>query len=672
VKLNILLIGGFLIVAILCGVVGYIAIDTFGNVEEVNAELQADIVPSAILMVEAQKKANKVHLKEMEYIVYRKYKEKAVEIKEELKKAMDELKELVDKHFEFARHISKEKRKNAQQFLDEVAIFNYAVNGIIAFIDFQVGYTEEINKQIAEMEEETVGSAYRVLAENLMEHKIEHMQELEDANKTVTEAHITSRNTILVTTLIIIILAIALGLFISCSITKPITKLREGAIEIGKGKIETKIEITSKNEIGELATAFNQMTENLKKITASRDELNKEITEREQAEEEVNRLHRFLQNISDSMPSVLVGVDLEGRVTHWNLRAEAVTGVTSEDAQSQLIEKVFPAMETQMEKVRQVIQERRPHKEERKESYVDGEKHFSDVVIYPLTTNGAEGAVIRVDDVTSRVRIEQMMVQSEKMLSVGGVAAGMAQEINNPLAGILQSAQVILEQLSQDLPANRKAAEESGTSMETINTYMGKRRIPDLLEAVLTSGKRAADIVESMLNFSRKSESAFAPENLAELLDRTVVLAGSDYDLKKKFDFRQIRIEREYDADLPKVVCEGKEIQQVLLNILRNGAQVMAEQKSPAEPPQFIVRTFRDGDMARVEIEDNGPGMSEEVRRRVLEPFFTTKEVGVGTGLGLSVSYFIISQNHGGTMTVESTPGKGAKFIIALPLGRRA
>ena len=140
-------------------------------------------------------------------------------------------------------------------------------------------------------------SAYRALAENLMEHKVEHMQELEDANKTVTETHITSRNTILITTLIIIILAIALGLFISYSISIPITKLREGAIEIGKGKIGTKIEITSKNEIGELATAFNQMTENLRKTTASRDELNKEINERKLAEEELEKHRDHLEEL---------------------------------------------------------------------------------------------------------------------------------------------------------------------------------------------------------------------------------------------------------------------------------------------------------------------------------------------------------------------------------------
>lgn len=120
------------------------------------------------------------------------------------------------------------------------------------------------------------------------------------------------------------------------------------------------------------------------------------------------------------------------------------------------------------------------------------------------------------------------------------------------------------------------------------------------------------------------------------------------------------------------VPCKGAKIQQVLLNILRNGAQAMQEamEKNNEYKPKFILRLFREteANMLCIEIEDNGPGMDEKIRKRIFEPFFTTKPVGDGTGLGLSVSYFIITEDHGGEMTVESTPGFGAKFIIRLPL----
>ena len=165
--------------------------------------------------------------------------------------------------------------------------------------------------------------------------------------------------------------------------------------------------------------------------------------------------------------------------------------------------------------------------------------------------------------------------------------------------------------------------------------------------------------------------SMISSSSLADLLDKTIDLAATDYDLKKEYDFKLIQIIREYQDDLPMVPCEAGKIQQVLLNIFRNGAQAM--QEAGTRRPKFIVRTRfdRESHRACMEIQDNGPGMDEETRKRIFEPFFTTKPVGVGTGLGMSVSYFIIKENHGGDMQVESRPGEGSKFIICLPVERR-
>ncbi|MDM8518212.1 ATP-binding protein [Desulfobacterales bacterium HSG16] len=170
-----------------------------------------------------------------------------------------------------------------------------------------------------------------------------------------------------------------------------------------------------------------------------------------------------------------------------------------------------------------------------------------------------------------------------------------------------------------------------------------------------------------MLSFSRKSDSRFITHDMAELLEKAIDLAASDYNLKKKYDFRKIEIVREYDPDLPETPCEESKLQQVFFNILKNGAQAMTK-NSENISPKFILRTCLDRDMARIEIEDNGPGMDKATCKRVFDPFFTTKKVGFGTGLGLSVSYFIITENHGGNLFVSSTQGKGAKFSIILPI----
>ena len=146
-------------------------------------------------------------------------------------------------------------------------------------------------------------------------------------------------------------------------------------------------------------------------------------------------------------------------------------------------------------------------------------------------------------------------------------------------------------------------------------------------------------------------------------------LAENDYDLKKKYDFKVIEIRRDYEQNLPAVGITETEIEQVFLNIFKNAAQAMADKDFTDERPTLTLRTRKDGEFVRVEVEDNGPGMDEDVRKRVFEPFYTTKRVGLGTGLGLSVSYFIITRNHEGEFLVESEEGKGSKFIIRLPAG---
>jgi len=268
-------------------------------------------------------------------------------------------------------------------------------------------------------------------------------------------------------------------------------------------------------------------------------------------------------------------------------------------------------------------------------------------------------------DVTEHKRTQEMIVQSEKMLSVGGLAAGMAHEINNPLAGILQNSQVMQNRISNKTQKNEEAARESGTTMESIRAFHEKRGIFKMIEAVIQSGQRAAKIVDNMLSFSRKEKSQKVSILLSELLDKTIELAENDYDLKKQQDFRQIEIIREYDKTEPVVLCESSKIQQVFFNILKNGTEAMTD--ASIKNPRFTLRIMHDRKMVTVEIADNGPGMDEDTRKRVFEPFFTTKDVGIGTGLGLSVSYFIITDNHGGSMNVETAPGQGTKFTIQLP-----
>ncbi|WP_162459091.1 PAS domain S-box protein [Desulfosarcina ovata] len=391
-----------------------------------------------------------------------------------------------------------------------------------------------------------------------------------------------------------------------------------------------------------------------------------DITRQKQAEEELRQLRNYLSNIIDSMPSILVAVDRDGKVTQWNRQTEKTTGLSFEKARFQPLTKVFPRLSGEMDRIGASIRERRVISSPKVTFELGNEIRYEDITIFPLVGNGVKGAVIRLDDVTQQVRLEEMMIQSEKMLSVGGLAAGMAHEINNPLAGILQNASVLRNRLMGDLPANRQAAEAAGITPAAIRHYLELRRLPDMIDGIHESVNRAAAIVRNMLSFARKSDRIFSSQDLGVLLDRTLDLVQTDYSMKTHYDFKHIHINREYDP-APPVLCEATKLQQVFMNILKNGAEAMAGVTDASASPTFVLCIRDDDNWVQVEIEDNGPGMDEKTRRRIFEPFFTTKPVGQGTGLGLSVSYFIIAEDHGGEMRVHATAGGGTCFVIRLP-----
>jgi len=393
-----------------------------------------------------------------------------------------------------------------------------------------------------------------------------------------------------------------------------------------------------------------------------------DITQAKEAEFEMFRVRHLLKNIVDSMPSVLVGLDTEGKINQWNQEAARITGITPEHAYGEELERVLPQLKEHMGMINLAVREQEPQKIEKAIFSIDNEERYVDIMVYPILFESIEGTVIRVDDITERVRMEEIMIQTEKMMSVGGLAAGMAHEINNPLGGILQSTQNIFRRISEELPANLETARELGTDLQTVKNYLEQRKILQFLESINHSGQRASKIVNNMLTFSKNVESEFTTLDLSELLEQTVELANHDYDLRKKYDFRNIDIIKDIEQDISAVPCVPTEIEQVVLNLLRNAAQAIHQGTAEGKHPYIVLSLREQNSSVLIEVRDNGPGMEEDVRKRVFEPFFSTKEVGVGTGLGLSVAYFIITNNHKGTMTVSSSPGKGTRFTITLPL----
>ncbi len=392
---------------------------------------------------------------------------------------------------------------------------------------------------------------------------------------------------------------------------------------------------------------------------------------RHRVEKALKRAQNYIVSIINSMPSIIVGVDTRGCITNWNLKAEQEGKISTEEAMGKSFSRVFPRFASQMEQINEAIRNQKTAHFVKTHEASQEQSLYEEIYVYPLITDEAEGAVIRVDDKTEQRKFEEMMIQNEKMLSVGGLAAGMAHEINNPLSAMVQNAQVALQRINTENPANLRAAEKAGVPFSRIQSYIKERDIPQQLYMIREAGTHAKEIVMNMLNFAHRGDADRSNHDPIKLLDRTIELASIEFNLKKNNDFKKIKLVKEYGSDIPLIPCEAGKIRQVYFNILSNGAAAMYEKQRLLQgeyTPQFTFRASREEETIRIEISDNGIGIPEEIKSRIFEPFFTTKPVGEGTGLGLSIAYYIITESHGGTMEVESLKDVGTTFIINLPL----
>ncbi|WP_095078566.1 HAMP domain-containing sensor histidine kinase [Pseudomonas sp. Irchel s3h17] len=477
-------------------------------------------------------------------------------------------------------------------------------------------------------------------------------------------------------------------------ITQPIHQLEELSRQVTREEnYALRAARGNHDEIGSLAEAFNTMLSRIEareqQLKRARDDsqaaydqaqglaeetrhtnrkLELEVQVRSKIEKKLTGFQNYLNSIIDSMPSALIALDEQLYVTQWNQEASALSGTRLDEALNQPIFLAFEPLKPFLPQLRETVEQHSVVKIERVTWTRDEEaKHYA-LTFYPLMGGAGRGVVIRIDDITQRLSLEEMMVQSEKMLSVGGLAAGMAHEINNPLGAILHNVQNIRRRLSADLPKNIETAEQLGLELDSVNQYLQHREVPQLLDGIQQAGARAAKIVTHMLSFSRRSNRQMAPCDLPALIDQAVEIASNDFDLTIGFDFKGQAIVRQFDPQLGPVPGTANELEQVLLNLLKNAAQAIHQREDDREPGRIILRTRLNPPWAEIQVEDNGIGMSESVRKRTFEPFFTTKEIGQGTGLGLSVSYFIITNNHKGQMEVQSTQGQGTCFTLRLPL----
>lgn len=410
-----------------------------------------------------------------------------------------------------------------------------------------------------------------------------------------------------------------------------------------------------------LETRVNERTQKLREIN---NELYDEIRKHQETETKLRQMQDYLQSIINSMPSILIGITPDNRITHWNSSAEIVTGQSQKDVIGKKLWDVVPENILPPSMIEDALHKKTVIHHEKHQHFANGETQFCDITLYPLISEDYSEIIIRIDDVTFQCLMENRAVQNEKMLSLGEMAAGLAHEINNPLGAILQNVQNIQRRFSARLEKNIRTAEQTGVQLQQLEAYLEARGINTFLENIRDAGERSAKIVANMLEFSYAGENQVCID-INELLRHCLEL--SEGGIRKAYG--NIRLNTEFSEASPQVRGSPGEIQQVILNLLKNAAQSFKGKIfNQPDSPQIILSTEIKGDLCEINIIDNGCGIPPAMIEKIFTPFFTTKEIGRGTGLGLSICYFIITEHHRGRIEVSSTPDKGTRFTITLPL----
>jgi two-component system, NtrC family, sensor kinase len=355
---------------------------------------------------------------------------------------------------------------------------------------------------------------------------------------------------------------------------------------------------------------------------------------------ELKLLKEFNESIIESINVGLLAVDLEGRVTRLNSALEHILDLRRDSAVGRRVEDLFS--EDFADTLKQVLGKDGWRLKEIRNIY---KLHTAtrtnrglvlNIALAPLQdAQGQTGALVVLEDVTARISLEEQLQQREKLSSIGLLAAGVAHEVNTPLTGVSSYTQMLLGMLNENDPKHA------------------------LLQKVRTQAERATNIVNNLLNFSRTgSATEFAEVDVARVLDDTLQL------LEPQLRRSQIEIIRRYDEDAPEAYGNAGKLQQVFTNLILNARDAIPD------GGKITVSTgaAEDGSLVAA-VSDTGIGIAPENVAKIYDPFYTTKGVGQGTGLGLAVSYGIV-QEHAGRISVESTPGHGTTFRITLPTAR--
>lgn len=359
----------------------------------------------------------------------------------------------------------------------------------------------------------------------------------------------------------------------------------------------------------------------------------RDVTDMRRSHQELAKSESRYRHLFEDASDAIMTFDSLGRFTSVNDAGERISGYSREELTGRFFGPLLPLSELP----RAVLEFRKalsgqPGQFESVVVRKDGERRHI-TITYSCPQRSRE-VLCLIRDATEEKQLQYQLVQSEKMGAIGQLVSGVAHELNNPLASITAFAQLMLSD------GNLTAEDRHAT------------------DVIASESRRAARIVHNLLTFARQHKAEKTYADINQVIENTLELRGYDWSV------RGIQIERSYADPPPSTMADAYQLQQVILNLVTNAEQAMAGVERAHH--RLTVRTRRDGETIRIEVEDTGPGIPPDGLERIFNPFYTTKAVGHGTGLGLSISLGIISE-HGGRIWAENVLGAGAKFCVDLP-----
>ncbi len=423
----------------------------------------------------------------------------------------------------------------------------------------------------------------------------------------------------------------------------------------------------TKNNLGRLIPA-------VKRALFEEDERKK----RKEAETKLQHAYREMENVVSSISLILIGVDPMDRITIWNEAAEHAFGFTSNEVIGKqfLQVNISWSWNAALEFIA-ISQEATKRTKWNDIQYTrqDGGDGLLNITVSPISNSQTDtaGFLLLAEDITERRNLEMQLMQAQKLESVGQLAAGIAHEINTPIQFISDNLHFLKDacaELLGELPAMAASgAIEQGAALPDFDeeatgqiAYLAEE-IPEAVIASLDGVSRVSQIVDAMRYFSHPGFDQKTPVDINKALEKTTIVANSKW--KYVAD-----VVTDFDPDLPLLPCLPGELNQVFLNIIVNAADAISDNldQQPNQKGKITITTQHVGDKVRIRFRDTGTGIPEAIQQKIFNPFFTTKEIGKGTGQGLAISHNVVVQKHGGSINIESEMGKGTLFIIDIPL----